>query len=134
MENVMKLFFYAINAVVLVTFRIASAGDFDGSKLLICAPVEAMDCVSGEDCTKGRPSDIGAPAFLRVDFANKAIIGPKKTTPILFVDKGDKQILLQGKELEYAWTLALDQETGNMTVTMVDRDGVFVFFGSCTPL
>jgi len=36
--------------------------------------------------------------------------------------------------LEYAWTLALDQETGNMTVTMVDRDGVFVFFGSCTPL
>jgi len=86
----MKLFFYAINAVVLVTFRIASAGDFDGSKLLICAPVEVMDCVFGEDCMKGRFSDIGALAFLRVDFANKAIIGSKKTTLILFVDKGDK--------------------------------------------
>src|SRR5947208_13786519 len=101
MENAMKLFFYAINAVVLVTFRIASAGDFDGSKLLICAPVEAMDCVSGEDCTKGRPSDICAPAVLRVDFANKAIIGPNTTMPMLFVDKAVEQILRQGKGLEY---------------------------------
>jgi hypothetical protein len=112
----------------------AFASDFDGSKLLICAPVEAMDCAAGEACTKGRPDDIGAPNFLRIDFAQKMIVGPKRTTPIVFMDKSNNQILLQGTELGYAWTLALDQENGTMTATMVNREEVFVLFGSCTPL
>jgi hypothetical protein len=112
----------------------AFASDFDGSKLLICAPVEAMDCAAGETCTKERPDDIGAPSFLRIDFAQKMIVGPKRTTPIVFMDKSNNQVLLQGTELGYAWTLALDQENGTMTVTMVNREEVFVLFGSCTPL
>lgn len=112
----------------------AVASDFDGSKLLICATVEAMDCASGEDCTKGRPDDIGAPAFLRIDFAKKSIGGPKRSTQILFIEKSEGQILLQGTELGHAWTLALDQMNGKMAVTLVDREGAFVLFGSCTPL
>ena len=120
--------------LALIIFGTASAGDFDGSKLLICAPVEAMDCASGEECLKERPEDIGAPNFLRIDFAQKALVGPKQTTPILFMDKSDTQILLQGKEHGYGWTLALDQESGTMTATLVNREGAVVLFGSCTPL
>lgn len=81
-----------------------------------------------------KPEDVGAPRFLRIDFANKAIVGPKQTTPILFMDKSDTQILLQGKEHGYGWTLALDQASGTMTATMVNREGVVVLFGPCTPL
>jgi hypothetical protein len=29
---------------------------------------------------------------------------------------------------------ALDQEGGNFSATLINRDGVFVLFGSCTPL
>src|SRR5262245_44225983 len=112
----------------------ASAGDFDGSKLLICAPREAMDCARAEHCPKRSPEDSGAPSFLRIDFAHNAIIGPKRTTPILFMDKSDNQLLLQGTELGYGWTLALDRESGTMTATLVNREEVFVLFGSCTPL
>ena len=54
--------------------------------------------------------------------------------PILFIDKSDDQALLQGKELGYGWTLALDQESGKMTATLVNREEVFVLFGSCTLL
>jgi len=50
------------------------------------------------------------------------------------MDKSDTQLLLQGTELGYGWTLALDQESGTMTVTLVNREEVFVLFGSCTPL
>ncbi len=110
------------------------AADFDGSKLLICAPVEAIDCAAGEECFKGRPDDIGAPAFLRIDFANKTIIGPKHATSILFMEMAEDQLLLQGHELGFAWTLALDQTDGKMAATLVDRSGAFVLFGSCTPL
>jgi hypothetical protein len=124
----------AIAALVCAAAPAAMAGDFDGSKLLICAPVEAMDCASGEECTLGRPDDIGAPAFMRIDFAKKSITGPKRTTQILFMEKSESQLLLQGTELGHAWTLALDQMNGKMAVTLVDREGVFVLFGSCTPL
>lgn len=117
---------------MLATIVNAFGADFDGSKVLICATIDAMDCVSGDNCTKGRPGDMGAPAFLRIDFAKKAIVGAKHTTPIVSMDKADEQILLQGKEQGYGWTLALDQEGGNFSATLVNRDGVFVLFGSCT--
>lgn len=127
--------FFQIPLVMLVCFAgSAAAADFDGSKLLICATVEAMDCTSGEDCTKGRPEDIGAPAFMRIDFAKKLIFGPKRSTQIVFMEKDENQLLLQGTELSHGWTLVLDQSNGKMSATLVDREGVFVLFGSCTPL
>ena len=125
---------HIVAALVLMTSGATAAGDFDGSKLLICAPVEAMDCAPGEGCAKERPEDAGAPNFLRIDVANKVIVGPKQTTPILLMDKSDDQILLQGKELGYAWTLVLAQDSGTMTVTLVNREAAVVLFGSCTPL
>jgi hypothetical protein len=130
----MTRFLHMVAALVLLMVGTASAGDFDGSKLLICATVEAIDCAPGEECTKGRPDDIGAPQFLRIDFAQQVIVGPKRTTPIRFMDTSDDQILLQGMELGFGWTLALDQDSGMMTVTLVNREGGVVLFGSCTPL
>ena len=131
----MRRFLPIVVALILLTAGTASAGDFDGSKLLICAPVEAIDCAASGACTtQGRPNDIGAPRFLRIDFAQKVIVGPQQTTPILFMDKSDDQIFLQGKELGFGWTLVLDQESGTMSATLVNRDGAVVLFGSCTPL
>jgi hypothetical protein len=96
--------------------------------------VEAINCAAGEACTKGRPDAIGAPRFLRIDVAQKVIVGPQRTTPILFMDNSDAQLLLQGTELGYGWTLVLDQESGTMSATLVNREGAVVLFGSCTPL
>jgi hypothetical protein len=111
----------------------ALAGDFDGSRLLICAPVVSHDCAQDE-CLKGTPEDVGAPAFLRIDFAQKAVVGPKTTSPIRQMDTLEGQLLLQGHEGVFAWTIALDRESGKMAVTLVNREGAFVLFGSCTPL
>lgn len=112
----------------------ALAADFDGSKPLICAPTEAVDLLAGEDIHKARPADIGAPSFLRVDIANKKISGPNRDTPIKFVEKDKLQILLQGTELGFAWTLALDQKEGGMTITFVDHAGAVVLSGACMPV
>jgi hypothetical protein len=108
--------------------------DFDGSKALICAPVEAIDCSPGEDCLRGTPDDIGAPNFIRIDFASKTITSAKRATPIEAMSQADGQVLLRGTELGYGWTLALDYATGRMAATLTDIDGAFVMFGSCTPL
>lgn len=130
----MKRFNRIATLIACLPLGAAIAGDFDGSKVLICAPVEAMDCASGKACDKGRPADIGAPAFFRVDVENKSVTGPKRTTRVQFMEKGERQLLLQGTELGYAWTIALNSDNGRMAITFVDREGAAVLFGSCTPL
>ena len=130
----MKLFHILILSIAFLGAGPASAGDFDGSKLLICAPVEAIDCAPGETCKKGAPADSGLPSFIRIDIAKMVVIGPKRTTPIVSIEKSEQQILLQGTELGFAWTIALDQDSGEMSGSFVNREEVFVLFGSCTPL
>jgi hypothetical protein len=109
----------------------AQAGDFDGSKALICAPAEVHECVAGTSCAAGSPREIGTPTFLRIDFAKKAIVGPLRTSPILHIEASEGQLLLMGTELDFGWSLALNQATGDMAATLTDRDGAFVMFGSC---
>jgi len=131
MKNMMHM---PLAALILAFGAAAMAGDFDGSKPLICAPVEAMDCISGGGCEKGIPDDVGAPAFMRIDFAKKLIIGPMRSSPINAMEKDEHQILLQGTELGLAWSMALNTANGKMVTTFSSRDGAYVLFGSCTPL
>ncbi len=112
----------------------AGAADFDGSRKLICAPVQVMDCMVGDGCDKGIPAEFGAPAFMRVDVQGKKVAGPKVQSDILGVDRNEKQLLLNGRELGYGWVMAIDAKSGEMTVTMTNRLGAFVMFGNCTPL
>ena len=113
---------------------VANAASVDLPPRLICATLEAMDCEAGAPCFKGRPSEIGAPPFMRIDFDKKTIAGPNRTTPILFMDtsEGDGQVLLQGTEVGFGWTMAIDIKAGTMAATLTNRDGAFVLFGSCT--
>lgn len=112
----------------------AAAEDFDGSKPLVCAPVRAIDCVPGSPCIAATPDEMGAPRFLRIDFAGKKIIGPHRVARIASSTSSETQLLLQGVELGHAFALALDRTDGTMTATLNDAVGAFVLFGSCTPL
>lgn len=112
----------------------AFAADFDGSRALICATISASDCLRGEECQAGLPEDVGAPAFMRLDFSKKTVLGPKNASPILLQEKSDRQLLLQGREGSFAWTIAIEAENGYMTVALVSRSNAYVLFGNCTPL
>jgi hypothetical protein len=109
------------------------AADFDGSKALLCATIEAHGCDAGDDCLRVLPTRVGLPQFLRIDFAKQAIIGPKRTTPIVSIERSPGQILLQGTELGIGWTVALDTASGKMNATLVNREVAFAVYGACTP-
>jgi hypothetical protein len=111
----------------------ALAADFDGSQPLLCATIDAHDCDAGEICLRALPAELGAPQFVRIDFAKKTVTGPQRTTPIRFMETGQSQILLQGTELGFAWTIVLDRMDGAMAVTLVNREDTLVLFGACTP-
>jgi hypothetical protein len=124
----------AVAALCSITSTVLYAADFDGSRPLICATFDAHGCDPGVVCQRGLPSEFGAPQFLRIDFTKKTVAGPQRTTPIRFMDNGQSQILMQGTELGYAWTVALDKDDGSLTLTLVNRDDVLVLFGACTPM
>ena len=127
----MRLAFAASIATALFAGTVSGA-DFDGSKPLLCAPVQAMDCTSDEGCTKGTPEEIGAPAFLRIDVSKKTVAGSRRTSAIQLSDLDADQLLLRGVEMGYGWTIAIEQTTGKAVFTLTDREGVFILFGACT--
>ena len=121
---------------ISLAFGGAAAAQSAAPAQLTCAVAEAMDCEAGAACVKGGPVQMGAPGLLSIDLQNKRINGPKRTTPILFMEGGREtpQILLQGTEIGYGWTLAIDTKSGAMAATLTNREGVFLLFGACTTL
>ena len=79
--------------ISMVACGFAQGADFDGSKLLICANMHAVDCNPGQTCTKVRLDEVCAPALIPIDFADKAIASPKRTTPIVGMSTDTSQIL-----------------------------------------
>lgn len=125
----------ALSATLLMFApALAEAQNLDGVQKLICAPVSAADCPFGEDCNPVTPRDIGVPTFVRVDLEKKQLIGPERNSPIRVLENADGQLLLGGSERGFAWSLAIDLESGDMSATLTDRDGAFVLHGACTAL
>ncbi|SDI55835.1 hypothetical protein [Paraburkholderia phenazinium] len=120
-------------AVCAISATSAWGTDFDGSKPLLCATIDAHSCDPGQVCQRGLPADLGVPQFLRIDFAKKTVVGPARTTPIRFMETGAGQLLMQGTELGFAWAIALDTADGTMTLSLVNRDDAYMLFGACTP-
>jgi hypothetical protein len=123
----------ALASALLCSAPLAFGANFDGSTPLICATVDAHGCDAGDVCLRDLPDGFGLPRFLRIDFAKKAVEGPKRTTAVRFMDQDANQILLQGTELGYAWSLVIDKADGSMAMTLVNREDVYVVFGYCTP-
>lgn len=129
---IMKLNRYLSFVAFCVLGTSALAGDFDGSKALICAPVSVMDYERGDDCFSGLPEDVDAPAFMRFDFEKKLVIGQKVSSPILFQEATADRLVLQGREAAYGWTIVIGARDGDMTVTLATLNSAVVMYGSRT--
>jgi hypothetical protein len=124
----------ALTLATLVCVGIPLAEAADMPQQLMCATVEALDCEAGASCLRGLPAEMGAPPFMRIDLDKKVVAGPRRSTPIVSMERNADSLLLQGTEIGYGWTLAVDTRQGTMAATLVNREGAFVLFGSCTPL
>ena len=120
-------------SLLCLACNLAGAADFDGSKPLLCATVEAHDCDAGETCQRALPDSLGLPQFMRIDFAKQAVVGPKRSSPIKSIERSPGQMLLQGTELGFAWTLALDTASGKLVASFANGESAIIVFGVCTP-
>ena len=122
----------------------AMAGEFDGTKVLICSISEVVECGPGGKCQQPTAEEIGIPDLIKIDFKGKTISAAhssvdKRTTPIENLEKIDGKVIIQGAEdgLEgvrdgIGWSLAVMEESGKMVLTASGDDVGFVIFGACT--
>ena len=127
-------------AALLVASGQAIAADFDGSKPLICALIETVDCSQGGACSKGSPPELDLPTFFEIDVAAGMVKGrrhdggPDLSAPISNVTQQATTRALQGAQNERAWNIVISKSNGTMTATVADVGFGFLLFGTCTPL
>ena len=120
----------------------AVAAEFDGSRSLLCAPVDVAECGIGPKCTSATLEEANVPHFIRVDFKAKKLSGRDhegdvESTPIQNVRSVNGATILQGAESGRAWSLVVDHDTGQMMGSVTgftpteERLG-FLLFGACT--
>jgi len=54
--------------LICVIHMPASAGDFDGSKELLCACMRVIECGPDGNCAEVSAEEIGIPEFLKINF------------------------------------------------------------------
>ena len=129
----MKVSWPATIALVLFGTAALAAEPFDGSVPFACMPEKGHDCLPTEDsCKPLKPESDKAPEF-GFDVGKKQVKSPFRTTllPIQHVGKNKKSLVLQGTDLEFAWSAVINRTTGKMTVTVADREGAYIAFGQC---
>jgi hypothetical protein len=130
---------------VCVMHMPASAGDFDGSKELMCACVRVIECGPDGKCAEVSAEEARIPQFIRINFEQKTISAPQwgenqTPSPIENFEGIDGKLILQGAEDGYrevrdgvGWSLAISEETGKMVLTESGDQVAFVVFGACIP-
>lgn len=132
-------------AVLICVFPLtAAAGDFDGSKELICAVMDVAECQPGVKCQPVTPEQAGISLFFKINFKDNKIRaiqadGSQRSTMIERLEQVDGKLILQGAEdgIEgvrdgVGWSAAIAQETGKMVLTASGDEVGFVVFGACT--
>jgi hypothetical protein len=133
--NKIKFIGLALLCIIVTPLSIAAA-DFDGSKPLLCATVETLECGSGIKCQWGTAQSINLPQFLKIDFKEKKISGTREsgevlTTEIENMERSDGKLVLQGTQNNKGWSMLINEATGKMTITVTDDQVGFMVFGAC---
>ena len=136
MKKLMSLSF-AIFLTAMLGGGVAAAGDFDGSKRLLCSPGEAMECAPTRGCERVSLEAARIPHFFSIDFKKKRLTGKgpgseERTTVIQNVEKSEGRMILQGAENGRGWSIDIHQDTGRMAASVADEQAVFSLFGACT--
>jgi hypothetical protein len=145
-EAVMKNLWILSIALILSAGMVPSAlaGDFDGSRPILCSVTTVIECTPAVARLVNAES-IGMPQFLHVDAARKKIWPAtdkegKRVSDIKRVEHLDGMLILQGADAGVrdkrdgtGWSATISEATGKFTLTAAGEKIAFVVFGACLP-
>jgi hypothetical protein len=129
----MKAFLWASVALALSIGTAAAAEQFDGSVPLACMPLKGHDCLPTADSCKPLKRESDKVIDFGVDVAKKQVRSPFRTSllPIQRSTQNKESVVLQGADLQFAWSMVINRTSGAMTLTIADRKGAYIVFGQC---
>lgn len=115
-----------------------AADDLKGASVYLCSAQTVSVCTPDDGCVTGPASTWDVPEFIQVDLNAKRLSttkasGTNRSTPIESLQRKDGSVFLQGLENGRAFSIRIEEQSGEMSAA-VSRDGLVVaVFGSCTP-
>ena len=121
--------------ICMTPYHLASA-DTEESSALLCAVIEVFECSLESDCSEVSAESVNIPRFIRVDFEKKKLTMPegsevKRESAIRNIEQNNGTLFLQGVEHGRSWSMAISEESGKMTGTASEDEGVLAVFGAC---
>lgn len=111
----------------------------EGERLpFLCAPGEPIQCESNGQCTRVTIQSTRLPRFIHVNFVAQQLSGVTEGQKVVTTIKNRQQLdgvlILQGSENGRGWSMAINEKSNDMTLTVADDQVGFIVFGSCTRL
>ena len=116
------------------------AADFDGSKPILCASLDVLECVDGRDCEMVAAEDVDAPQFITVDLKHDKLqldrAGRPQSAKLRNRESLNGKLVLQGvgTETGLGWTFSVNEETGRFVLSASGDEVAFIIFGACSTL
>ena len=141
----MNVYGFAVFMCLILPYSV-TAGSFDGSANLLCAPQTVIECGPGGECAQATPASVNLPNFFQIDFARKMISAIPVTensrkSRIKNIEQLAGKLILQGAGNEtkknkegLGWSMAISEDTGSIVMSAAGDQEAFVIFGACTQL
>jgi hypothetical protein len=128
----MKKYIMALLALMLLagTSSVCTAAEDS----IICTLTRGNDCSPEDGCIQVSVDEMALPRFVRIDLKSKTITSLDKEitrkTEIATIDRLEGMTVMHGTELR-GWTMALGEDSGNLTLSASGDGEGFVVFGVC---
>lgn len=122
--------------VALAPISVVLAADVDGSEPLTCAITEVLECDEASGCAERLPEELNLPDFFRMDVATMTLREAGegedlRETRVRHHESADGSLLMYGGEEGRAWSLVMNQATGDLSGGISGDGFTLVLFGSC---
>jgi hypothetical protein len=133
----MKPIAWMLTALPLLLSAPLQADDLHGSANFLCTTLESHVCAPG-GCNEVDTVDLNVPRFILIDadagtLATTAASGENRQTTSETVSRADDRVLLQGFENDRAFSLLIDESSGEASFAAAGFGVTITAFGVCTP-
>jgi hypothetical protein len=116
--------------ILLGSGRVCSAAE----DTFTCALTRAYECAPDQGCKAWSIEEMSLPTFVRINLKGKTITSLDKTiaqtTIIETVERLAGLVVMHGTELR-GWSIALGEESGDLTLSVAGDGEGFIVFGKC---
>lgn len=115
-----------------------AADDVSDSRHLLCTTLDAYVCLEDLGCNWYAPGELNVPRFLHVDARTRTLStteasGENRESVADSASRSGGQLVLQGTEAGRAYSLFIDEGTGEATFAAAAEGRSVTVFGACTP-